>query len=1377
MAPGSPRRYHQQITSSITSARQEPVILFPDDLPDSELLPSPTYLSQQSVVHPPHTIFTINSSSSSKVEPSSFPTSSSIPDDVKLKPPVDDWRLYTHLLVGDISLYAWLDSGANVNVISPSLAKYLEKRCPAYDFQCNSAVFGESSPTISTSKAMDILIFHKEKPITLQFIIHQLPNQIPMLIGLPDQFSKLGISFHGLSSGPSPSSDDEDPDTGTTTADPHEHFYSQCFSKVEPGSLGDAFLSDEVRTPILEFIRPFLALNSALDPNKPCSFPDSTVFLSMDESIGYWRNQYPIPRKLRASLNAYFEDLLAKGFIEPAPLGCSFNLPHCPAPKKHPITREKIDTRWCLDPRALNVHLAPTPNNLPRIHELFLALQNSSVFSAIDLKHAYLQFNLNPSDRKKTAFTATINGTTKQFMYNRAIWGIRHLSHHVQSVMRRMFCDFDFVTIYIDDIIVHSRSAEEHASHLARVIERLTEFNLLINVEKTLIGMSRFRAFGHIASGASLCADPQKIAAVLAWPIPKSGKDIESFLGFVNWLRDFIPHYASVAAPLESIRKFKSLKEVWGPIHLKAFDSLKKLVEANVQLTRPDDTAILQVATDASNYGVGAVLFQVVNNRQHIISFHSKSLSKAQRNYSATKRELWGVVSALRAFREYLYGTYFHLHTDHKALVFLHTQRHLNPMLLTWFEELMEMDFDIFHTPGLENVLPDELSRVFKYFLNDEFSIAPIPATTFNKSFDKDRPSTSLHSIYPIDAFPASQDDDSPSLDESILMVPTQNLQAKPLQALKRLVKEFLNLELPSHELQSSLLHEEHSRGHFGARSIVQAITRKGYYWPLLSKDAERVVGNCKPCQRFNIVREGFHPLRSIATTSRFNHWSIDLATDLPLSPDGFKHILVILIRGSEFRLLVPIKDKTSLSVATALWEKMSIFGPPAIIQSDRGSEFIADTLKELVNIHGIDHRLVAQYNPRANGAVEKCVGTTKKLLVKLCNGASHNWPCYLPTIQFFFNRKINPTTGSAPFSLLFGRAITGFENFHDFVPAQVSPAEFKTFTTALFKELDSFIFPAVSERVAKQHATRAEHVDSARFIHSRPLPIGSIVNVTSDPFERKIFGAQQSHGPYIITGVSPNQLYYLASSNGTPFDRPVPVTQLKLLPHVSSDDFANDEHYDTEAAVTKVLDMKQSPDGTIFYLLKFRGTPIPEWTPADNCQCPSKIRAFRRARAAQQSDPKTPVQLASWPSEDETLILASNISLNSLVTVRDPEASPLDLRYLVGEVLSINNDNIHLHYLSVDSGDNCKLRPIKEPRFRKTFIDPTDNRPTFSRKLRKTVCVPWVGDHSIHDLITIDLILNKDHTLSEASKSRMSSFLPTTLQEINARASGSSKV
>jgi hypothetical protein len=133
-------------------------------------------------------------------------------------------------------------------------------------------------------------------------------------------------------------------------------------------------------------------------------------------------------------------------------------------------------------------------------------------------------------------------------------------------------------------------------------------------------------------------------------------------------------------------------------------------------------------------------------------------------------------------------------------------------------------------------------------------------------------------------------------------------------------------------------------------------------------------------------------------------------------------------------------------------------------------------------------------------------------------------------------------------------------------------------------------------------------------------------------------------------------------------------------------------------------------------------------------------------------------------------------MSLNSLIAVRDPEASPLDLRFLVGQVLSINNDNIHVHYLSVDSGDNRKLRPVKVPRFRKTFIDPTDNRPTFSRQLRKTVCVPWVGDHSIQDLVAIDLILNKDYTLAEVSESRLSSFLATTLQEIHARSSGSSQ-
>lgn len=1282
-------------------------------------------------------------------------------------PSPDEWRLFTHCIIGgEISTYAFLDNGANINVMSPALAKHFSTTNPARPFECSTDVFGGG--TVTVTEAIDISILHAGKVHILTFAIYQLPSNIPLLIGNVDQ-PRLGIQTIGLQAGPSLENQNSNDDP-----------FEEISSSLDPSSLGDVFYPDAVRHPILAAIQPSLDQNALCSESLPCSYPNSVVRLATNEEAEFWRRQYPVPRQLRESFDQHFVDLLAKGFIEPAPIGCRYNLPHCGAPKKHPITREKIDTRWCLDPRALNAFLPPTPNILPRMSELFSAMQSSSIFSAIDLKHAYLQFDLLPEDRPKTAFTATINGETRQWMYKRAIWGIRHLSHHVQSIMRAMFTDMPFVTVYIDDLIVHSSNPETHADHLAAVIQRLTKYNLIINVEKTNVGMSRFRAFGHIASGETLCADPSKVAAVMAWPVPKSGTDVESFLGFVNWLRDFVPNYAAIAAPLEAVRKFKSMNGVWGEHQTKSFNAFKDLIRAQVQLFKPVDDVVQQVATDASNYAVGAVLYQIINGKYHFIAFHSKALNKSQRNYSATKRELFGIVSAFRAFREFLYGTYFQLFTDHKALIFLHTQRHLNPMLLTWFEELLEMDFEIFHRPGLDNILPDALSRIYLPFTAADFKLDALPPLNSPAPFTSSN--SSRRSAFPLEALikPPVQSADSNELDQEedkelldLLALPTAELTTKPFLKLKAYIKDRLNKTLPSPEEQISLLDLEHAQGHFGASCIVSAILEKGFWWPSCTHDAEKLVGNCRMCQRFNVVREGFHPLRSIAITSRFNHWAIDLATDLPESPDGFKHILIILIRGSEFRLLVPLKNKENVTVATALWSIMSIFGPPAILQSDRGSEFVDLTVKALSEVFGVERRLIAQYNPRANGAVEKCVGTTKKVLVKLCNGANHNWPLFLPTIQFFFNRKINPTTGSAPFSLMFGRTITGFEDFRDFVPDQLSPSEFSDFVEALFKELDNFVFPAVSSRASNQHSKTAERVNEKRTLFSKPLPLGTVVNVTADPNERKIFGAQQSSGPYMITGVTKNLLYFLVDRSGRAFPRPVPVSQLKILP-LSQSDFNNlspssEEVLDSEESyVTKVLDMKDV-DGETYYLLKFRGVPIPEWTPNSMCQCPAKIRSFRRLRGIQGLS-TTPV----WPSPAETLSLASLVKPNHVVAVRDIDALSLDGRYLIGTVLAINNNIMQLHYHSVDTGKSNRLRPISEAKavFRKTYIDQRDQRPSFNYRKPDQCpehCTPWTGEEDIANLIAIDLEFDKQ-LLSKKSAITLSKFLPTTLQEISSR-------
>ena len=209
--------------------------------------------------------------------------------------------------------------------------------------------------------------------------------------------------------------------------------------------------------------------------------------------------------------------------------------------------------------------------------------------------------------------------------------------------------------------------------------------------------------------------EPELAANLVDWPVPTTAKQLQSFLGLVNYLRDFVPKLSTITAPLNAIRLKDNIPEQWTPECAHAFQLLKEIIPQCPPLAHPDFARPFFVATDASAVGIGCVLYQLDDNTNapQYIQFQARALRKSERNYSATKRELLAIVFAFARFRHFIYGRHFTLYTDHHALVYLRTQPHLNAMMQTWYDELFEYDFTVKHRPGVQNVLPDHLSRLF----------------------------------------------------------------------------------------------------------------------------------------------------------------------------------------------------------------------------------------------------------------------------------------------------------------------------------------------------------------------------------------------------------------------------------------------------------------------------------------------------------------------------------------------------------------------------------------------------------------------------------------------------------------------------------------
>jgi hypothetical protein len=314
--------------------------------------------------------------------------------------------------------------------------------------------------------------------------------------------------------------------------------------------------------------------------------------------------------------------------------------------------------------------------------------------------------------------------------------------------------------------------------------------------------------------------------------------------------------YANLFHPLEKLRSQKTI--TWTTEYQSIYDKAFKILSSELILSYPDFENDFKVATDASNHGLGAVLYQEKDGKKHYISFASRALTDSEKGYGATKRELMGVIFALRKFRYYLFGKHFKLYTDHKALTYLHTQKQTNQMLQHWLEELLELDFEVIHLPGIMNILPDALSRLYA--------------------------------------------DDSIPQFSNIIVQETLDV----------------NQEETSTELREQLLTRAHLMGHFGQEAMVAAIMEQGHFWLTLKQEALEMVKSCIPCQRFNISKMGFHPLKTISAALPLDHLAIDLK-EYQTSAAGNKYCLVIIDICTRFVWLHALPNKEAITIAKGL--------------------------------------------------------------------------------------------------------------------------------------------------------------------------------------------------------------------------------------------------------------------------------------------------------------------------------------------------------------------------------------------------------------------------------------------------------------------------
>ncbi|KAI4293341.1 hypothetical protein PAPHI01_2615 [Pancytospora philotis] len=371
-----------------------------------------------------------------------------------------------------------------------------------------------------------------------------------------------------------------------------------------------------------------------------------------------------------------------------------------------PVPKKDGALRICIDYRALNQITCKDNYQMPRIDDILDSLAQARIFTTLDATSGYHQIALTPESRAKTAFGWKNN----HYEFNRMPFGLCNAPATFQRAMDLIIRNElgIFVRPYLDDIVVYSRTAEEHRVHLETVLGRLKAAGIVLNKKKCVIGQPAVKLLGNIVTEGKVMSDPDKVKAIEECERPKTLRELRSFLGLANYCRDYVRQFAHIASPLFELLKGASKDSVktitWSETASQSFEEVKQAIKAQTERAQPDFSREFAVVTDASNLAVGGILAQKdEKGGMRMIYAFSKTLNPAQKNYSTTDKELLAIVLVVQHFRHYLLGRHFNLYTDHRALAYLWEAADPSSRLCRWALSLQEYDFTPIYIKGETN--------------------------------------------------------------------------------------------------------------------------------------------------------------------------------------------------------------------------------------------------------------------------------------------------------------------------------------------------------------------------------------------------------------------------------------------------------------------------------------------------------------------------------------------------------------------------------------------------------------------------------------------------------------------------------------------------
>jgi len=672
--------------------------------------------------------------------------------------------------------------------------------------------------------------------------------------------------------------------------------------------------------------------------------------------------------------------------------------------------------RFCIDYRNLNAMTIRDTYPIPPCDLILNSLQGMKYFSTIDLQKGYYQISLAEEDIPKTAFVS-YDGL---FEFTRLPFGLCNAPAIFQRTMDNCLAGLKYVhcLCYLDDVIIFSKTIEEHRIALTKVLGRLQEFGFKLQTKKCEFGKKKVKILGHYVSNEGIEVNPEKIECIKALQPPRTIRDLRAFVGLASYYRKFVPFFSKIAKPLTSLTQLESdLK--WGEEQQEAFSKLKELLCSAPILRHFDPKLPSKIHCDSSAYGLGAALVQTENNRDRVVAYASRGLNKAEQNYSTIQREFLALLFALQKFRQYVYGVKFTVVTDHCPLTGLKFAKDASSgKLHRWAVRLSEFDFTVEYKKGKKHSDADGLSRLPR---TDDMVEPP--------EFNIKEPDCPLE--FPILHL---EKRDMKILQEEDTFC-KKLLQPNGLTAKFQILKGILHetslgtprLVIPA-SMRKEILREYHTipmaahRGFYGTYGKI----RPCYYWPKMKSSIYAFIRNCEGCQTgkrpYRPPQGLLQPMPIPDTPHSF--LAIDFAGPLPLTEAGNRYYIIAICMLTRYVTTEATPDQTSATAAKFLLNNIiTKFGPPAVMLSDRGKSFMSKSLKTMLSLMGVKQRFTSAYHPQTNGLCERQNSTIKTgLRIYLSRNHQEDWDKYLQQITWAINTTPQATTRMTPFELIFAR-------------------------------------------------------------------------------------------------------------------------------------------------------------------------------------------------------------------------------------------------------------------------------------------------------------------------------------------------------------------